>query len=295
MSANEEPRGRTAEERDYYSHSRSLYAVLAHVYDAVVSPFRALRREVASAIEIRPGSRLLDVATGTGQQAFAFAEKAREVVGIDLSEAMLRVARRKNRFSNVSFQQADAAELPFENDSFDATCVSFALHEMPGSVRQRVVREMARVTKPAGSITIVDYGMPHGRVMSAVVYHVVKLYEHAPYAAFVKSDWRVLLQSAGVEPADQRPALHGLATILTGRKPASIDRSRSEVEDPMVDGILVEDAADRAAISRLEGEGGPCPAAATVSAPSEVKPPLGRSEPRPVEGGRPRTRDMEKG
>src|SRR5512134_962870 len=155
-----ESRGRTDEEREYYSFSRRVYAVFAHVYDAVVFPFRKLRHEVASRVDLPPGARLLDVATGTGQQAFAFAEKAREVVGIDLSEEMLRIARRKNRFSSVSFQQADAAELPFEDDSFDASCVSFALHEMPSSVRKRVLREMARVTRPGGSIAVIDYGLP---------------------------------------------------------------------------------------------------------------------------------------
>jgi ubiquinone/menaquinone biosynthesis C-methylase UbiE len=103
------------EEREYYSLSRRVYEVFASFYDAVVFPIRGLRRKVASLVELRPGSRLLDVATGTGAQAFAFAEKAREVVGIDLSEAMLRIARRKNRFPNITFQQADAAELPFED------------------------------------------------------------------------------------------------------------------------------------------------------------------------------------
>ena len=200
---------------------------------------------------------MLDVATGTGQQAFAFAEKAGEVVGVDLSEAMLRVARRRNRFTNVSFQQADAAELPFEDGSFDASCVSFALHEMPSSVRERVVREMARVTRPGGSITIVDYGLPLGRITSALAYHVVKLYEHAHYAGFVKSDWRGLLEGAGVGITEDRPALRGFARILIGRRNATMRRVR-EPEGDFVDDISAADTSDRPALERLEGEGGRC-------------------------------------
>ena len=230
MTSQQEPRGRTDEERAYYSLSRRVYAVFAHVYDAVVFPFRMLRREAASMVDLPPGGRLLDVATGTGQQAFAFAEKAREVVGIDLSEAMLRVARRKNRFPNVSFQQADAAELPFEKDSFDASCVSFALHEMPSSVRERVVREMARVTKPGGSITVVDYGLPKSQIASTLVFHIIKLYEYHYYADFVKSDWRALLESAGVEVSDEHPALRGMARIMTGRRAAPATRVRPDSE-----------------------------------------------------------------
>ena len=228
MTSQTEPLGRTDEERAYYSFSRRAYAIFAPVYDAVVFPFRTLRHDVASTVDLRAGARLLDVATGTGQQAFAFAKKAREVVGIDLSEAMLRIARRKNQFPNVTFQQADAAELPFDEASFDASCVSFALHEMPASVRERVVREMARVTKPGGSIMIVDYGLPRNRFASTIVFHIVKLYERHHYESFVKSDWRTLLASAGVEVSEDRPALRGMARVLMGRRVASMARARPE-------------------------------------------------------------------
>jgi ubiquinone/menaquinone biosynthesis C-methylase UbiE len=220
----QESRGRTNEEREYYSFSRRVYAIFAHVYDAVAFPIRKLRYEVASMVDLPPGGRLLDVATGTGQQAFAFAMKAREVVGIDLSEEMLLIVRRRNRFPNASFQQADAAELPFENNSFDASCVSFALHEMPSSVRERVVGEMARVTKPGGSIIIVDYGLPRSQMASVLTFHFVKVYERHYYADFVKSDWRTLLEDAGVEVVDDRPALRGMARIMMGRKAGSAAR-----------------------------------------------------------------------
>lgn len=230
MTSQQDPRGPTEEERAYYSFSRRVYSVFAHFYDAVVFPFRKLRHEVASMVDLPPGGRLLDVATGTGQQAFAFAERAREVVGIDLSDSMLRIARRKNRFPSVRFEQADAAALPFENDSFDASCVSFALHEMPRSVRARVVREMARVTKPSGSITVVDYGLPKSQMASAFVYRIVKLYERDYYADFVKSDWRALLESAGLEVSDERPALRGAVRIMTGRRALAAARIRPDSE-----------------------------------------------------------------
>jgi demethylmenaquinone methyltransferase/2-methoxy-6-polyprenyl-1,4-benzoquinol methylase len=206
------------EERDYYSLSRRVYKVFASFYDAVALPIRGLRGKVASRVELRPGSRLLDLATGTGSQAFAFAEQAGEVVGIDLSEAMLRVARRKNRFSNVSFLRADATELPFADESFDAACVSFALHEMPASIRDRVVREMARVTKVRGVAVVVDYALPRNRVASWLAYHIVKLYERDHYATFVRSDVAALVERAGIRVSDNRLALGGLARIIVGRR-----------------------------------------------------------------------------
>ena len=218
MNTSDEPCGTTDEERTYYSLTRRIYPVFAHVYDAVVFPFRRLRHEVAKVVDLGPDSRLLDVATGTGAQAFAFAEKVREVVGIDLSEEMLRVARRKNRFPNVKFQQGDAAHFPFGDASFDASCVSFALHEMPLSIRQQVIREMARVTKPGGTVIVVDYGLPRNRVMSWLAYHAIKLYEPAPYANFVKNDVAALLEGAGIALKYRHPALLGLSQIVTGRR-----------------------------------------------------------------------------
>lgn len=217
-SSGREPPGRTEEELAYYALSRRVYALFASVYDAAVFPFKRLRRNVAATVELKPGARMLDVATGTGQQAFAFAKKAREVVGIDLSEAMLRVARRNNRYSNVTFQLADAAALPFEDASFDASCVSFALHEMPNSIRERVLREMARVTKPGGFVVVVDYALPRNHVANRLAYHLIKLFEHEHYTTFVTSDISALFRRAGLELSTRRSALAGVASITLGRR-----------------------------------------------------------------------------
>jgi ubiquinone/menaquinone biosynthesis C-methylase UbiE len=214
----QEQDGRTEEEREYYSLNRRIYGIFASWYDPVVRPIRRLRREVAGMLDIEPSSRVLDVATGTGEQAFAFAKKGFDVVGIDLSEAMLGIARRKNRFSNITFRGADATELPFDDRTFDASCISFALHEMPRSIRERVVREMARVTKTGGTIVVVDYALPQNVLASAIVYRFVKLYERDHYAEFVRSDLDALIEGAGFEVREHRKALLGAARIVTGRR-----------------------------------------------------------------------------
>ena len=211
-------RDRTDEEQAYYSLNRRVYAVFAHFYDAVTLPIRSLRHTVASLVELPPNSRVLDVATGTGEQAFAFARKARAVVGIDMSEAMLRVARRKNGLPNVTFQRADATALPFEDTSFDGACVSFALHEMPATIRERVVREMARVTKVGGTVVVVDYALPRNRVASWLAYHIVKQYERDHYATFVRSDIARLLEHADLHASRRQRALFGLVQIATAHK-----------------------------------------------------------------------------
>jgi ubiquinone/menaquinone biosynthesis C-methylase UbiE len=213
----EERLNRTDEEREYYALNKRVYAVFAPFYDFVTFPIGKLRRQVAVAACVDARSRVLDVATGTGAQARAFAEKAGEVIGIDLSEVMLRIARRKNRFPNLTFQQADATELPFGDASFDVSCISFALHEMPRSIRERTVAEMARVTKSGGTVLVVDYGPPRN-AFGKVLFQLVKLYERDRYVDFIRSDLPALLREAGIEVGDDRAVLLGAVRIVTGSR-----------------------------------------------------------------------------
>ena len=192
----------------------------------MVWPIARLRRRVVRLAGVDPGSRVLDVATGTGAQALAFAAEAGEVVGVDISEAMLRIARRRNRFGNLNFREADATELPFQDGSFDVSCIAFALHEMPVSVRSAALHDMARVTRPTGTIIVVDYALPRNAFARAIVYRLVRLYERDHYADFVRSDLHALLHGAGIGVRDERRALLGGARILVaGRNAAGTEVS----------------------------------------------------------------------
>jgi ubiquinone/menaquinone biosynthesis C-methylase UbiE len=172
---------------------------------------------VAALASVHARSRVLDVGTGTGAQAGAFAEKAGRVVGVDVSRPMLDIARRNNRFPNLTFQQADATELPFGDASFDVSCVSFVLHEMPASIRERTIAEMARVTKPGGTVFIIDYAPPRG-VLGNVISQVVRLYERHYYLDFIRSDLHALLQRMGLDLRDERFILHGGVRVVIGAR-----------------------------------------------------------------------------
>ncbi len=217
-------RGRSEDERQYYALNARVYRWLSRCYDLLVFSLGRLRRQAVRAADLGDGARVLDVATGTGAQGFAFAGRAAEVVGVDLSPAMLRVARRKKAkdgFANVTFVEADATELPFPDASFDAACISFALHEMPMSVRERALGEMTRVTRPGGTIVVVDYALPGNAAGRWLAYHFVKLYERDHYPDFVRSDLHALLRGAGLELRSDRKALSGVARIVTASKPAA--------------------------------------------------------------------------
>jgi len=107
--------------------------------------------------DVDSSDRVLEVATGPGHVAFGFADRCKSVVGVDLTEAPLEIARktqRKRETENVDFVRSDAEDIPCPPDSFDVVVCRLALHhvERPG----RIVREMARVCRPNGTVVIGD-------------------------------------------------------------------------------------------------------------------------------------------
>jgi len=208
----------TDEEEEYYSLIRKVFDILAPFYDIVTMPFSRIRDKVVNFTDARNGSKILDIATGTGKQAFAFAKKGCDVIGVDLSEAMLKVASKKNRCGNVRFEVADATNLPFEENSFDISCMSFALHDMPLTVREKALKEMVRVTKTKGMIVMVDYALPKENISRFLIYHFVNLYEGKYYSNFIKSDLEASLRKTGVEIKKELPVMLGAGKILKGIK-----------------------------------------------------------------------------
>ena len=210
--------GTVDEEKEYYLLVKKVFRILAPFYDIGTIPISGLRDKAVDFTNAKIGSKILDVATGTGKQAFAFAKRGYDVVGIDLSEAMLKVAIKKNKYENVKFALADATNLPFKDSSFDVSCVSFALHDMPLTIREKVLKEMVRVTKPEGMIIIVDYALPENRIGRFLVYHFVKIYEKEYYSKFIKSDLKALLRKSGIEIKEELPVLLGAGRILKGMR-----------------------------------------------------------------------------
>ncbi|PKK81708.1 MAG: class I SAM-dependent methyltransferase [Thermoplasmata archaeon HGW-Thermoplasmata-2] len=207
---------RTDMDEDYYAYIKMEFSKLAPVYDVVDIFLSGVRKKAADLADIENNSRILDVATGTGKQAFAFAKIGHEVVGIDMSEDMLNVAKKKNGHANVNFLAADAARMPFEDSRFDASCISLALHEMPLNIREKVLSEMARVTKPKGKILIADYAPPKSNAFGRLVCRIVKSYETAYYPEFITSDLEGLLEKSGIRIERALPILFGAGMVLKG-------------------------------------------------------------------------------
>ncbi len=140
------------------SHQKvDFYTLVAPFYDIFVGPFlRPARKDIRRGAEAEKCRRILDVACGTGEQAIALAKAGSDVTGIDLSPAMLGVARRKSS-PNVSYFLGNAENLPFDSGSFDCVNISLALHEMAPRTRMKVTGEMLRVLAPGGEFIVFDY------------------------------------------------------------------------------------------------------------------------------------------
>ena len=204
------------EEQNYYSIQKKFWTIFAPFYDIAVRPISKVRETVVDFTDAPKGAKILDVSTGTGKQAFAFAKEGYDVIGIDLSEAMLKIANKKNRYKNLKLEVADASKLPFETGGFDVSCVSFALHEMPLTVREKVLQEMVRVTKPKGTIVTIDFDLPKNRIGRFFIYHFVKLSEGEHYVKYIKADLKTSIKKAGIVITGELPVLLGGGRIIKG-------------------------------------------------------------------------------
>jgi demethylmenaquinone methyltransferase / 2-methoxy-6-polyprenyl-1,4-benzoquinol methylase len=143
---------------------RRMFDRIAPVYDAMnramtVGLDRRWRRLTVEAV-VRPGDRVLDACCGTGDLAIAALPVAREVIGLDFSEAMLERARRKA--PSIEWVQADVLALPFPDASFDAVTVGFGVRNLDDL--ERGLAELARVLRAGGRIGILEITRPRGLV-----------------------------------------------------------------------------------------------------------------------------------
>ena len=138
-----------------------MFDRIAGVYDVMNSVMTAglhhrWRERATDLARVGPGTRALDVATGTGDLAIALARRGGEVVGSDFSEGMLERARAKS--TDVRWEQANALALPYDDDSFDAATVGFGARNF--SDLPRGLAEMVRVVRPGGRVVVLEITTP---------------------------------------------------------------------------------------------------------------------------------------
>jgi demethylmenaquinone methyltransferase / 2-methoxy-6-polyprenyl-1,4-benzoquinol methylase len=148
-------------------HARALFAGIAADYDrmgAVLSFGQdpRWRRFLVERVNVPPGSRVLDVATGTGLVARELGAKRFDVVGLDQSAAMVLRGREAVREAGledrIRFVAGQAQALPFEEDAFDALTFTYLLRYVDDPAA--TLRELTRVLRPGGTMASLEFHVP---------------------------------------------------------------------------------------------------------------------------------------
>ena len=170
--------------REKHEQVREMFDSIAPAYDFMNRAMtfgidRLWRRKAVKQLEHIPHGKVLDIATGTGDLAILIAEKlgGAEVKGVDLSEGMVGIGRRKvdesGLSSRVSLEIADCLELPFADGSFDCITCAYGVRNFQNLLAG--YREMCRVLRPGGKVVILELSVP----VSPLVKPFYRLYTRA--------------------------------------------------------------------------------------------------------------------
>lgn len=159
----------TEEKFDYVHRQFERVAARYDLANDVISMgmHRLWKRQAVSKLSLEPGKEYLDICCGTGDLALFLAETGGadvRVTGLDFSANMLSIARQRevarrrqnNKLASLTWVEGDALHLPFADDSFSGSIISFGLRNLIDYPKS--IKEMCRVVKPQGKVVILDLG-----------------------------------------------------------------------------------------------------------------------------------------
>lgn len=161
--------------KPYKDSSSSKKEQVAEMFDNIAGKYDFLNHFLSLGIDIywrkqlvkhlikQEPKTILDVATGTGDLAIAMLKtNPKKIIGVDISNGMLEVGRKKMKEKSldhiISLQQADSEDLPYDDESFDAVCVSFGARNFENL--EKGLSEMRRVLRKGGKLYILEFSQP---------------------------------------------------------------------------------------------------------------------------------------
>jgi ubiquinone/menaquinone biosynthesis C-methylase UbiE len=204
---------------------RAYYDTFSRFYDRFVALHSRdkqglARKFLVDQIPVQNGGSVLDLCTGTGTLLTHMQAKvgaSGQVVGVDFSHGMLKVAREKTRIlANVRLVEADAGCLPFAPGTFDAVTCSHAFYELKGETQARALQEIVRVLKPAGAFLMMEHDVPANRLVRALFYLRLTFIGTRRPITFLRREQEVLEQYFGRVDKTLAPA--GRSKIMICRK-----------------------------------------------------------------------------
>jgi demethylmenaquinone methyltransferase/2-methoxy-6-polyprenyl-1,4-benzoquinol methylase len=198
------------------AYVRRLFATIADRYDLITRVLsygkdQRWKRRLVRLAAPRAGMRALDLASGTGDIAFALAAQDCRVVALDITERMLQLARAKGGRGPTAFVAGDMMALPFPDASFDVVTTGYGIRNVPGIAQ--AIGEIRRVLKPGGTLLSLDFNRPSNPAVRAV------------YLAYLTVVGSALGWTLHRDPDTYRyipesirryPGAHGVAALLTG-------------------------------------------------------------------------------
>ena len=160
-------------------YRRIYYNLFSRIYDGFVALHSSdsrgdLRSLLADKVAVQQGGVILDLCTGTASLLPLLCQKvgpAGIIIGADFSIGMLQAGREKTRpFANIQLIEADAANLPFQEDKFDAVTCSYAFYELKGEAQDNVLKEVKRVLKPGKSFLMMEHDIPENALARTLFY-----------------------------------------------------------------------------------------------------------------------------
>ena len=161
---------------------RNLFATIADRYDFITVALsygqdRRWKRRLVAMAAPRPGLRALDLATGTGDIAYALASRGARVVGLDITQRMIEIARDKAQPvpgtsdsgttpPRARFLVGDMLALPFAAGTFDIVTTGYGLRNVPNLAI--AIEEIRRVLAPGGQVVSLDFNRPANAIVRAV-------------------------------------------------------------------------------------------------------------------------------
>jgi len=195
------------------------YQRIAPLYDLIDFPFEYTRyRRIRPMLFQGLSGRILDAGVGTGRN-FPFYPPGAEVVGVDISPAMLARAERRRHTSaaaDVQLRQMDVTDLRFPDRSFDAAVATFLFCTLPDELQVPALRELGRVLKPGGMVRLLEYARPRGTVRRLIT-RIWEPWVAWAYGASFDRRTEEHVPEAGLEPIGTRFVVDELIKLISAR------------------------------------------------------------------------------
>jgi phosphatidylethanolamine/phosphatidyl-N-methylethanolamine N-methyltransferase len=196
-----------------------VYGNLASVYDVFFGPtLHAGRLEAIRSISIKPGDKVLEVGVGTAINATLYPRHC-SVIGVDLSASMLEKAARRiqrHNVSNMQLLQMDAADLKFQDESFDTVYAPYLMSVVPDPVQ--VAREMVRVCRTGGRVVFLNHFKSENPVLSRIEQLLSPMTVHVGFK--LDLDMQAFFAQTGINPESIKkvnvPRMWSLVSCIKG-------------------------------------------------------------------------------